>query len=166
MAVYISHRGNLTGPNPKRENTLDYIDEAINAGFVVEVDVWGVPVEANGFAVEWLWLGHDAPTERVGHEWLLERSDDLILHCKNKEALVYFNRCGNLSGWNPFHYFVHDQDIATLTSEGIIWANCGQQPIIDSIAVLPERYNETDLDMCCGICSDYIVRYKELYEGV
>ena len=35
-----SHRGNLFGPIPERENKPDYIDEAISAGFNVEIDIW------------------------------------------------------------------------------------------------------------------------------
>ena len=37
--IYIAHRGNIRGPNPERENSPDYIDEAIQSGYYVEVDV-------------------------------------------------------------------------------------------------------------------------------
>ena len=33
----ISHRGNLDGLNPERENSPDYIDEAISKGYDVEM---------------------------------------------------------------------------------------------------------------------------------
>ena len=36
----ISHRGNLNGRIPERENHPDYIDEAIEAGYDVEIDIW------------------------------------------------------------------------------------------------------------------------------
>ena len=51
--VLISHRGNLTGSNPERENSQTYIQEALNKGFNVEVDVWVVNNQ--------IYLGHDAP---------------------------------------------------------------------------------------------------------
>ena len=35
----------------------------------------------------------------------------------------------------------------------------GKQPIEDSIAVLPEIHKD-NLDVCKGICSDYIENYK------
>ena len=35
----IAHRGLLVGPDPKAENQLDTIDEALSYGFDVEVDV-------------------------------------------------------------------------------------------------------------------------------
>ena len=38
--IFISHRGNLEGPNPERENNPDYISEALERVYSVEVDVW------------------------------------------------------------------------------------------------------------------------------
>jgi hypothetical protein len=52
--ILISHRGNLNGPNPERENHPDYIWEALRAGFEVEIDVWWVEGKFK--------LGHDEPT--------------------------------------------------------------------------------------------------------
>ena len=37
--ILISHRGNLDGVNPDRENSPTYIKEAISSGFDVEIDV-------------------------------------------------------------------------------------------------------------------------------
>ena len=49
--VIISHRGNLDGRKPGRENKPDYIQEALDAGYDVEIDVWMINNE--------LFLGHD-----------------------------------------------------------------------------------------------------------
>jgi glycerophosphoryl diester phosphodiesterase len=49
----IAHRGNINGPNPLRENSIDYIEEAISEGFDVEIDL---RVEDNQ-----CYLGHDDP---------------------------------------------------------------------------------------------------------
>ena len=57
----ISHRGNLNGPNPERENHPDYIQDALWQRYDVEVDVWGIEGE---YQME-LWLGHDEPLYRV-----------------------------------------------------------------------------------------------------
>jgi hypothetical protein len=51
--ILISHRGNLNGPNPERENHPDYIWEALRAGYEVEIDVWWVEGKFK--------LGHDEP---------------------------------------------------------------------------------------------------------
>ena len=53
-------------------------------------------------------------------------------------------------------YLGHD----LLTSNRDIWAFPGKQPIRNSIAVLPELYNDT-IEKCKGICSDNIENYKK-----
>jgi hypothetical protein len=60
---------------------------------------------------------------------------------------------------NKFNFFWHENDLATLTSKGYIWASPGKQPIKNSIAVMPEWYKD-DLSQCIGICSDLIVKYS------
>lgn len=145
--VLISHRGNLNGPNPSKENSLQYIQEALDNNFDVEIDIWLINDK--------LYLGHDDIEYKVSLEWLIERIEKLWVHCKNMDALVYFNTL-NYS----FNYFWHEEDKATLTSKSHIWAYPGYQPISNSISVMPERNND-DLSCCKGICSDYIQNYKQ-----
>ena len=57
--LFISHRGNLHGPNPVLENTISYIDKALQDGFAVEVDV--IDYDENGVFT----LGHDKKQEEV-----------------------------------------------------------------------------------------------------
>ena len=38
--ILISHRGNTNGVNHEKENSISYIEDALNLGFDVEVDVW------------------------------------------------------------------------------------------------------------------------------
>lgn len=40
----------------------------------------------------------------------------------------------------------------------IIFSDIGKQPILNSIAVMPELYDD-DISKCIGICSDYISKY-------
>jgi len=142
--ILISHRGNLNGPNPLRENSPKYIDETILAGYEVEVDVW--MVEGS------LFLGHDEPQYGINQNWLNERSNMIWIHCKNTEAMEWFNMIGG------FNYFWHQEDTVTLTSMNYIWAYPGKQPIKRSIAVMPE-INKDNLSECIGVCSDYIINY-------
>ncbi len=100
-----------------------------------------------------LYLGHDEPQYGVTQHWLNERYEHLWVHCKNVEAMEWFNAIGG------FNYFWHEEDMVTLTSMGVIWAYPGKQPIKGSIAVMPEIHND-NLDACVGICSDYINDYK------
>jgi len=142
--LLISHRGNIDGKTPNRENHPHYIDEAINAGFDVEIDVWMI----EGV----LLLGHDEPQYGISQHWLNERYDKLWIHCKNVEAMEWFNSIGK------FNYFWHEEDTITLTSMNYIWVYPGKQPIEGSIAVMPE-INDDDTSKCEGICSDYIKNY-------
>ena len=36
---FIAHRGNTSGPQPSFENTEDYLQDAIDKGYHVEVDI-------------------------------------------------------------------------------------------------------------------------------
>jgi hypothetical protein len=144
--ILISHRGNLNGPNEVRENSPYYIMEAIAEGYYVEIDVWVIESTFH--------LGHDKPQYPISLNWLYERKDNLWIHCKNIEAIEKFNVYGNV-----YNYFWHQEDTLTLTSKRFIWAYPGNQPIINSIAVMPEIHND-DISQCSGICSDYIQNYK------
>jgi hypothetical protein len=144
--ILISHRGNIDGKIVDRENHPSYIDEAIALEYNVEIDVWMI----EGV----LFLGHDEPQYGITQHWLNERYEHLWIHCKNIEAVEWFNIL------NSYHYFWHEGDTLTLTSMNVVWAYPGKQPIKGSIAVMPEIHND-DLSKCVGICSDYIENYKK-----
>lgn len=149
----ISHRGNITGPNRDWENSPHYIDIAIAEGFDVEIDVWVVD--------EQIMLGHDFPQYITDLEWLKVRAENLWIHCKNIESMIYFSRYDAIFGplVNSFNFFWHETDRVTLTSKGVIWAYPGNQPISGSVAVMPELHND-DISDCFGICSDYVSNYR------
>jgi hypothetical protein len=142
--ILISHRGNLTGRIPNNENHPNYIDEAINAGFDVEVDMWWIDGR--------VYLGHDNPQYEVDNEWLVDRADKLWVHCKNVELLNWIRS-------TILHWFWHENDTMVLTSKNYIWVHSGKQPIVGSIAVMPEIHNDA-ISKCIGVCSDYINNYK------
>lgn len=144
--ILISHRGNISGRKVPFENRPSYIDEAIEAGYDVEIDVWLI----DGV----IFLGHDEPQYGITQQWLNERVDKLWIHCKNVEAMEWFNMIGG------FNYFWHEKDTMTLTSNGYMWVYPGKQPVKNSIAVMPEIYND-DVSKCLGICSDVIQNYKK-----
>jgi len=144
--ILISHRGNVDGKNPELENSPDYILRAVELGYDVEVDVWSV----NGQ----LYLGHDSPDYLVDFKWFFDRSHKLWIHCKNIESVEIFTITKN-----DLNYFWHQEDKITLTSKKYIWVYPGNQPIKNSIAVLPEMFND-DVEGCLGVCSDLIKNYK------
>lgn len=143
--ILISHRGNTDGKYESYENEPTYIDKTIDEGFDVEIDIW--MIEGT------LFLGHDKPQYGISQDWLNKRYERLWVHCKNIEAMEWFNMIGG------FNYFWHQEDTVTLTSFNHIWAYPGNQPVKNSIAVMPEIYND-DILHCKGVCSDYIKNYK------
>ena len=143
--ILISHRGNINGPDEIKENSVDYILEALSQGYDVEIDVW----RNND---QW-YLGHDEPEYPVEESFLL--TEGLWCHAKNLSALR-----GLLA--LPVKCFWHQEDDYTITSNGMIWAYPGKPLTGNSICVMPERFAKEfeDLTQCVGVCSDFIRRYR------
>ena len=154
----IAHRGNINGPNPLDENRPEYIEEAINNGYDVEIDV-RYDILNNNF-----YLGHDEPQYVVNLYWFAKHVNNLWIHCKDINALNYF--VSKTSGYN---YFCHQEDDFTLTSKNYIWTYPGKTYTPSSVIVMPEwNLNISDFsDLlvygCHGICSDHVkyIRKKE-----
>jgi hypothetical protein len=139
----ISHRGNLNGPNPKLENSPEYVLRALNQGFDVEIDVW--------FSNGEYFLGHDNPQFAIDEKFL--QDDRLWCHAKNLQALDQMLANGNI------HCFWHQTDQVTLTSQNVVWTFPGEKQIRGSICVLPETSTEINENII-GICSDFIKEFK------
>ena len=139
--LLISHRGNISGPQPKLENTVAYIEQAIDQGYNVEIDVW--------FKDGKFFLGHDAPEEHIEKCWFYNKP--LWCHCKNYSALKELLELG-------VHCFFHDKDDYTLTSEGFIWAYPGKMGEKKTIAVMPD--DNFDISNFEGVCSDNIEKFR------
>jgi hypothetical protein len=141
--IIISHRGNIRGAVPDKENRPSYIDCAIGNGYHVEIDVRSINGE--------LWLGHDEPQYKVDHNWLDKRRHYLWLHCKNLEAA---KEC-----W-AYHSFCHTSDSFVYTSTGVIWLHDLSQRI-DHNTIIP-LIDREDVESFMpgyekpfGICTDY-----------
>jgi len=137
--ILISHRGNLNGVDSEKENSIEYISEALDRGFDVEVDVW--------YHKDEFYLGHDEPQYKVNEKFL--QQEGLWCHAKNIDALNRLIVNGKI------HCFWHQEDDVALTSEGYLWTYPGKELTSNSIAVLPE--DDIDVEIA-GICSDYVVR--------
>jgi len=141
--IIISHRGNIRGPVPDKENRPSYIDCAIGNGYHVEIDVRSINGE--------LWLGHDVPQYKIDHNWLDKRRNYLWLHCKNLEAA---KEC-----WG-YHAFCHTSDNFVYTSTGTIWLHDLSQRI-DHNTIIPLIDREDiqtfmpGYEKPFGICTDY-----------
>lgn len=138
--ILISHRGNIDGKSEK-ENHPDYIQEALELGYDVEIDVW---------YTDSFYLGHDEPTYKIDENFL--ENNRLWCHAKNEKALEKM-----LSNKN-IHCFWHQEDDYTITSKNFVWVYPNKKLVANSICVLPEIYN-SDISGSIGICSDYIENY-------
>lgn len=140
--ILISHRGNVDGIIKEKENNPKYIQEAINLGFDVEVDV---RYEKGDF-----YLGHDFAQYKVKKKFLL--NNKIWCHAKTGESLMALKKINA-------HYFWHQEDDYTITSKGYFWTYPKIKLLSNSICVLPEHGNYKEFD-CLGICSDFINKYK------
>lgn len=142
--IYISHRGNLVGPDPSKENNPEYVMNAYRKGYDVEIDVWKIGRD--------FFLGHDGPQYEV--DWKFLTNPGLWCHAKNLEALAAMLNCGA-------HCFWHQQDDAVLTSKGFMWTYPGKDLTRMSVCVMPEWQDfKQDFGVSYGVCSDYIERIK------
>jgi hypothetical protein len=141
--ILISHRGNLNGPSPEKENTIEYINYALNRGFDVEIDV---RLEDNVY-----YLGHDIKQEKVSITFL--KNNKLWCHAKNIEAFHSLLK-------ENINCFWHQSDDYVLTSSKIIWTYPNKLLSSGSICVFPEMGINGDINQCHGICSDFIINYK------
>ena len=148
----ISHRGNIRGPIPDKENRPSYIDCAIGNGYDVEIDVNYVNGE--------LWLGHDEPQYKVTHTGIQERSQYLWLHCKDFESA---KEC-----WK-YQAFCHSGDPFVFTSNNKIWLHGENESIytLDDMTIIPVINEQestsfhTANGIPFGVCTDYPAILKD-----
>jgi hypothetical protein len=149
--IIISHRGNLTGPHSSKENSIESIENAIQHGFHVEIDLWVTD--------EGTFLGHDIPEYKTNLDFLETQAKHLWIHCKNIGAL-------DLCIQHKMRCFAHDKDDAVLTAyPSLIWRYPRKLlPITNqTIIVLPESCDATneDLSRCFGVCTDFPLAYRD-----
>ena len=145
---FISHRGNLNGPEPENENSIEYIKKALDKNFDVEIDLW--------FKDSKFYLGHDLPKDHVTIEFLMNKK--FWIHAKNLECFYELSN-------HDVNYFWHEEDKIIITSKGYFWNYPGTKLSPKSICVLPEKNNIKKID-CLGYCSDYIMEYYDRYNNI
>jgi hypothetical protein len=149
----IAHRGNIDGPDTKNENSLPHIKEALGLGFDVEIDIW--VVDGN------IYLGHDKPQYPLDRSSVADIGPRGWFHCKNLEALEYLK-----DNFNSLNYFWHQSDDYTITNNGYFWTYPGKSIGSQSIIVLPEIIEESEVVKMLaakpyGVCTDYPKQYRK-----
>ena len=146
----IAHRGNINGPHPAFENSPEYIQEALDKGFDVEVDLRIVDGK--------LYLGHDNPDYLIDEMFLIQRYDKLWIHAKNKAAVrwLFFKQI--------YNWFWHQTDYYTMTSKGWLWAYPGHE-VVEGVCVMPEDSPKKDrlvFENYMHVCSDYVADLSKI----
>lgn len=148
MILY-AHRGNLSGKS-RFENEPAFLEEAMAAGFHVEVDLWRI----DGV----YFLGHDGPEHKVD----LARFDrpEVMFHLKNAHVPPLAHADA----------FAIDHDRYALTLRGKLWTNYGQPANELSIMCAPDLVGvDRPLESfigeigahAYGICTDYPILARE-----
>lgn len=149
--IFISHRGNLEGRNPSLENQPEYVERALNDGYVVEIDVYDYL-----YAEDVFMLGHDDGKWRA-NGWWIRKHQSLLCHAKCVTVLMA------LKGMNV-HCFMHDKDPYVLTSKGWVISHVNNKIAAKgTVQMMPEVHQdlpEYHYDGCFGVCSDYIKTFK------
>jgi len=150
----VSHRGNLRGRIPERENTPAYIDAAIACGFEVEIDVRYMNGE--------LKLGHDLPEITINSSWLLSRKNDLWIHSKDVLTAVKLRDLDK-----TFQIFCHTDDPFVLTSTGHLWIHDLSMEL-GTHAIIP-LLSEIDVSSYNGsvvhaVCTDFAFLAKNRFK--
>ena len=146
----ISHRGNIIGPVPEKENRPSYVDIAIQLGYDVEVDL--------RYFDSHFWLGHDKCQYKISYEWMVLRKNKIWFHCKDQESATKL-----LDFDVEFQFFCHSVDNFVLTSTFHLWVHDLTKKI-NNKCIIPllsmddiKSYKITDE---FGVCTDYVKYLK------
>lgn len=151
--IYYSHRGNINGKT-ELENQPSYIDQAIELGYDVEIDLRKIGSD--------LYLGHDYPQYLINEKWIDDRCGSLLIHIKEPSVLSIAQHK------RYWHYFCHYNDPFTITSQKLTWIHdLSIEPELDTIIPLISKelvYSYDKLGFF-GVCSDYILDAKKRFSG-
>tara|TARA_B100000900_G_C20243996_1_gene579143 strand:+ start:178 stop:648 length:471 start_codon:yes stop_codon:yes gene_type:complete len=140
---FISHRGNTKGINKSKENSKQYVQEAISKGFDVEVDLWGQNDN--------LFLGHENAKFKVDFDWLIQRKENLWIHCKNFNSMYLLLN-------SDLRFFFHEKEDYNLVSDKHIWAHNFSE--INNSCIIPLLTKDEALNWkfqnVYGVCSDFV----------
>ena len=143
--ILISHRGNVNGSVPEKENRPSYIDSAIQLNYEVEVDLRFINGE--------FWLGHDTPQYKIEIPWMVKRKQYLWFHCKDKNSVIELI---NLN--KEFKFFCHTNDNFVLTNTNKIWVH-DLEGVINNTCIIPlinmEEIIRIKERRAYAICTDY-----------
>jgi hypothetical protein len=141
--IKIANKGNLFGVIESVENTQEYLEEAIKAGFLVKVDLWVI----NGKMCS----GENYPSYKISFNDILNPSK-ILFQTRNSAAFSYIIE-------NGFHGFT-DGSKFSFTSKGIPISH-GSSATDKTIVFFPENepYEKIKNMDILGVCGDFVGAY-------
>ncbi len=133
----ISNRGNIDGVNLELENTLEYVEAAINLKHDVKIDLWSKENK--------LYLGNDGPKQQITVDWLEKYAQNLWVQCRDEDLYEIFYKF-DPNGKDLNYFYCEDPSIILTTSTGVKIAILSEDSIVDTVD-------------CYGVCLNTI---KEL----
>ena len=151
----ISHRGNIAGPQPSKENTPSYIQAAIDRGYDVEIDVRLIG--------DCLYLGHDNPDYQVDLSWLLARKENLWIHTKNFKAMDFLIPHGLRVFYHQNEKHVCIGNTRNLWSCDLLEAT--EKSVVPLMGLEEIERHKSLVGGFAGVCSDYIGQLDSVCES-
>jgi len=141
--LYISNKGNISGRDPKKENTVEYLLQAVQDGYCIKTDLWVIKGR--------LVTGNDFPANGI----ILDRfeKDKLLIQARNLPALLFLLE-------NGYHCFWRESDDIVLTNKNFV-LSFNNSLIPKCIVMNPEKNIISDWSNYLGLCSDFISGYVQ-----
>jgi hypothetical protein len=141
--LYISNKGNISGRDPKKENTVEYLLQAVQGGYCIKTDLWVIKGR--------LVTGNDFPANGI----ILDRfeKDKLLIQARNLPALLFLLE-------NGYHCFWRESDDIVLTNKNFV-LSFNNSLIPKCIVMNPEKNIISDWSNYLGLCSDFISGYVQ-----
>jgi hypothetical protein len=150
----ISYRGNINGPDPKVENTISYISDALSEGYMVVIDVWlnsgklylcssrpsiYTTSRSRGYRT-------GAPYYEIDESYL--ENSMILVRAGNADTLV---RLVKNSRIHCFHADKH----SAVTSRGFLWTAND----VSGLNVIRMSIDGDPVQPCYAVCSNYVRNY-------
>lgn len=141
--LYISNKGNISGRDPKKENTVEYLLQAVQSGYCVKTDLWVIKGR--------LVTGNDFPANGIALDRF--KKGKLLIQARNLPALLFLLE-------NEYHCFWRESDDIVLTNKNFV-LSFNNSLIPKCIVMNPEKNIISDWGDYLGLCSDFISGYVQ-----
>lgn len=154
--LLISNRGNITGENKAKQNSVPYIMRAIQLGYDVKIDIWHVNNR-------W-YLGKEKPNCEVPFRFFYINKNMKYSGGNCNKAL--WIQCQNIHAFNmliPYrwslNYFFKNDTNMLFTSFGYIWSSDRINATHECVLATNDYKNVPTAQF--GLCTDYVLNLKE-----